>query len=178
MSFMYKRLFPAICLCLGFLFPAAAQERAEEANLKAAFIYNFTKYIDWDQADDSAGDFTIGILGPSSLTAPLQEIAGAKTVNNRKIVIRQFANPSEITYCNVLVIPAEIPFALSSVLEKTQRKMLTIAEQPGWGERGVDINLVIVNAKLKFEANLKSIAASGLHVSSQLLKLAKIVGNS
>src|ERR1044071_4933258 len=66
---------------------------AEEYALKAAFLYNFTKYIDW-QPDDSE-EFIIGVVGSSPLVKPITDIARTKTVKGKKIVIRQFSRASD-----------------------------------------------------------------------------------
>lgn len=161
----------SITLCGGVA--ALAQNKAEESSLKAAFVYNFTKYIDW--GIDDPEEFSIGIIGSSPVYKSLQEIAETKTVNNKKIVIRRFNSPAEITFCNILFIAANCDYSLSSVLNKVGRGTLTISERPGYAERGTAFNFVVVHDKLKFEANVKSIFAAGLKASSQLLKLAKIV---
>ena len=151
-----------------------AQRQEREANLKAVFIYNFTKYIEWDTTN-ADNIFTIGIIGSSPITESLLDIARMNTVDNKKIVIRHFTKPEEISYCNILFIPRKIPFSLESILDKVVRGMLTISEEDGYAKMGTAFNFVVNNDKLKFEANLRTISAEGLKASSQLLKLAKIV---
>ena len=151
-----------------------AQTQEQEANLKAVFIYNFTRYIDWDTSG-AENDFVIGVIGSSAVTGPLTEIAKTNTVKNKKIIIRHFSNPDEITPCNILFISANSSFPLSSILAKINKGTLTISEEAGYAEQGTAFNFVVVNDKLKFEANVKSINAAGLKASSQLLKLAIIV---
>ena len=154
-------------------FAAIAQSSAGESNLKAAFVYNFTKYIDW--GENEVADFSIGIIGTSPVENALQEIADTKTVDNKRIVIKHFDRPGDITFCNVLFISADNDFALAAILDEVKRGTLTVSEEPGFARRGTAFNFVVVNHKLKFEANVKSIFNAGLKASSQLLKLAKIV---
>ena len=105
----------------------------------------------------------------------MQEIAASKTVNDKKIIVKYFDSPDEITFCNILFISEKDPFSLSSVLAKVGKGTLTISEEPGLAAQGTAFNFVEVRDKLKFEANVKSISSAGLKASSQLLKLAKIV---
>jgi len=152
-----------------------SQTEAEEYNLKAAFIYNFTNFIDWGalQPDEP---FVIGIMGSSLIKEPLEEIARTKTVNNRKIIVREFSNPDEITSCNILFVSQKTPFSLEDILSKTtSKKILLISERSGYANQGACLNFVVANDRLKFEANLNAINALGLKVSSQLLKLAILV---
>lgn len=151
-----------------------AQSREQESNLKAAFIYNFTRYVEWN---NNAGEteFIIGIMGSSLIDAPIQEIAKKNTVNNRRIVIRYFGKPEDIVYCHILFIPRNTATPLHLILNRVEKGVLTIGEEAGFGKMGTALNFVLDNDKLKFEANLKAINAAGLKVSSQLLKLAIII---
>ncbi len=153
---------------------AFAQDEERESNLKAAFIYNFTKYIDWDPATEQS-EFVIGVVGTSKIANALTELARVNLAKNKRIAIRFFNSPEEIQYCNILFISEKNSFPLQSVLSKATKGMLCISEQPGYAKEGTAFNFVQVNEKLKFEANLKAINAAGLKASSQLLKLAIIV---
>ena len=152
-----------------------AQTGEQEANLKAAFIYSFTRYIDWGAYDDNY-TFVIGVLGEDSpVLPPLHEIAKSKTINNKRIEIRIINKISELKDCKIVFISKECPFSLHAVLDHIPKGVLTISESDGYASLGTDFNFVIVNQRLKFEANLKAIASSGLKAGSQLLKLAIIV---
>ena len=152
---------------------ANCQTGNTDATLKAAFIFNFTKYIEWDNDNDNS--FIIGIVGPSGIDAPLTEIAKTSTVKNKNIVIKHFNSPDNIEYCNILFIPKAAPFSLLSILNRTSKGTLTISEEPGLAKLGTAFNFVLQNDRLKFEANLKTIYSANLKVSSQLLKLAIII---
>jgi hypothetical protein len=169
---MLKRFVYLLSIILSAASIVQAQE--QESILKAAFIYNFINYIDWNSGNESP-DFVIGILGASSVTKPLMQISQSKTVKNKKIVVRIFKRPEDISSCQILFIPQDLPFSLHAILEKVDKGVLTISEEPGYAEQGTAFNFVIQNDKLKFEANLKAINLAGLRAGSQLLKLAKIV---
>jgi hypothetical protein len=151
------------------------KNQAKEYNLKAAFIYNFTKYIEWKEATDQ-NEFIIGVIGSSPISDPLAEIVKSETVDNKKITIKRFTRPADISFCHILFISQNSSIPLDDILAKTTGKgILIISEQDGYAELGTAINFVIVNRKLKFEANVKAINAAGLTASSQLLKLAIII---
>ena len=151
------------------------KDQAKEYNLKAAFIYNFTRYIDWKESSDQ-NEFIIGVIGTSPINDPLAEIVKTEMVDNKKIIIKQFSKPADITFCHILFISEKSSIPLDDILAKTTGKgTLIISEKDGYAEQGTAINFVIVNRKLKFEANVKAINAAGLTASSQLLKLAIII---
>jgi hypothetical protein len=169
----------ATLLLLVFLFAGFTGNRqidkASEYNLKAAFIYNFTKYIEWKAAAGD-GDFTIGIFGASPINDPLVEIVKTEMVDGKKITLKHFSKPADISFCHILFISRNASASLEDILAKTAGKgMLIVSEQDGYAEEGAAINFVIVNRKLKFQANVKAINDAGLMASSQLLKLAIIV---
>jgi hypothetical protein len=154
---------------------ADSQTEAEEYKLKAAFVYNFTNFIDWGFSS-AEEPFIIGIIGPSLIKGALEEIAKTKNVRNKKIIILEFNSPEEIVNCNILFISQKTTFPLEAILSKTvSKKTLTISENNGYALQGCCINFVLRNDKLKFETNLNAINSAGLKVSSQLLKLAIVV---
>ena len=163
-------------LLFSLLKQGAIAQGKGEANLKAVFIYNFTRYIEWDStANTEKNNFVIGIIGFSPVNNALAEIARTNRVSNKRIVIRYYNKPEEIQDCHILFIPKGIPYSLASVLQRTGRGTLTVSEEPGFAKQGTALNFFIDNDKVKFEANLKALFLAGLKASSQLLKLAKIV---
>jgi hypothetical protein len=161
-----------ILLVWSFAANAKAQTEQEEAALKAVFIYNFTKYVDWDNIGN---EFIIGVIGSSPIENALNEIARTTTVKNRRIIIRHYATPEDIRFCQILFIAERSSYTLPSILNEVGRGVLTVSEVEGYSTQGTAFNFVIRNDKLKFEANLKAIDMAGLKASSQLLKLAIIV---
>ncbi|RYZ50696.1 MAG: YfiR family protein [Sphingobacteriales bacterium] len=153
---------------------STGQQPVQEVNLKAAFMYNFTRYITWEESTQS-NYFIFGVLGTTPMTEALKKIAGQYDVGNKNILVRNFSSLAEMSYCNILFIPAKTGYRMADIAEKLPRGVLTITEEPGMAARGSGFNFVVINDKLKFEVNLKTLYLSGIRVSSQLLKLAVIV---
>lgn len=160
-------------LCSGWG-SAMAQSGDRQADIKAVFIYNFTRYIDWNM-DAEGSDFVIGIIGSSPVSLALNEIARTSSVGKRRIVIQTYNKPEDIQYCNILFIPQKTTIPLQAILDKAGRGVLTVSEENGLAKKGTAFNFVMVNDKIKFETNLKAIDAAGLKAGSQLLKLAILV---
>lgn len=152
-----------------------AQTEAEESSLKAAFLYNFTHFIEWDD-DIFPNEFLIGVVGNSLIDEPLEEIAKTRKVNNKKIVVKYYKSATDVEKCNILFISKNCKTPLSEFLEKPElKKTLIVGEKEEFAQNGGGINFVIVDKKLKFEVNKKSLDDAGLKISSQLLKLAIII---
>ncbi len=152
----------------------ARAQSQQEANLKAVFLYNFTRYIEWND-EQNENEFVIGIVGPSLIEKPISEIARTNTVNNRRIVLKHFNKAEDISYCHMLFVSHNSAVPLQSVLDKAGKGTLIVTEESGYGRQGAAFNFIPVNDKIKFEANLKAINAAGVRVSSQLLRLATII---
>lgn len=150
-----------------------AQEEEQAANLKAVFIYNFTKYLEWPGRNE--GDFIIGIVGNSEISKPLRQIAETRTVSGHRIVLKTGVVPQDLPYCHILIIPSNSPYRLEDILQNVPQNTVTVGESPGYARMGTALNLLIVDNKLKFEANVNALNRNGVKASSQLLKLATIV---
>src|SRR4051812_37156731 len=124
-------------------------DQPQEYTIKAAFIYKFTNYIDWDSMIPG-NEFIIGVVGPSPIKNELAEIAKTKTVKDKKITVLQYNKPEEIGACHILFISEKSPAALDDILAKANNKgTLTISEKDGYAARGTDINFIVVDNKLK-----------------------------
>ena len=150
-------------------------EKGHEFELKATFIHHFTRYIQWPQAE-GLESFDIGILGQSEIAKPLEEIAKKKTVKNIKIAIKYLDNIDDLQECEIVFVPASRREELDRILRNIgDKNILTISDTNGFAQRGIAINFIIVQGKMKFELNTRAIERSGLIVSSQLQKLAILV---
>jgi hypothetical protein len=168
-------LFLAVTL-MGSISAPPLQSNLPEYNIKAAFLYRFTDYVDWPSNNDET--FNIGVLGESPIINYLNETTRGKRVKNKPIAIKKCENLNETTPCQILFIPYNATMSIETILSKIgNRQMLLITEQPGNASRGAHINFVIIESKLRFEVNLKSVTISGLKLSSQLLQHAIIVGD-
>ncbi|MFC1726317.1 YfiR family protein [candidate division KSB1 bacterium] len=141
-------------------------------NIKAAFIYNFSKYVSWPGTDNSE-TFNIGVIGENRLFPLLESIAEGKLANKKKILVKQFKNTEEIKDCHILLISQSENENLENILKRVGNKStLTVGDTEKYAEKGVVINFVIMSEKIKIELNMEAAERAGLKISSQLQKLA------
>jgi hypothetical protein len=162
----------------AFSFQKSSSKEIEEYNAKALFIYNFTKYIEWQDLDETS-DFNIGVYQKCDILEPLKVIAYSKKIQNKKINIHQFNDQTKELNCNILFISDNTSNdSYINLIKKTNRKnLLIISESKKIFQLGSSINFLIQNNKIKFEINLQAIEKADLKISSQLLKLAVKVRN-
>jgi hypothetical protein len=161
---------------LLFCTPASgvAETAVGEYSLKAAFIYNFSKFVEWpESAFKGKRDFCIATLGRAPLERELAALSG-KTVQGRSIVFHRLSSPEEALQCQVLFIGrSELP-KLEAILDTLKdQPVLTIAESDDFCRKGGMLALEKENGKIVFDVNYRETQRVRLKPNSQLLKLAR-----
>lgn len=161
-------------ICGGLAFTQVNPQNPEY-NLKAAFLYRFMEYIEWDGQEQS-GDLQIVVLGDSEIVRPLIEITRDKRINNRRVRVRQFYTPSDINKTDIIFVSKRYKFSVEAVMARVaEQQTLVISESTESFEQGTHINFMIHDNKLKFAVNLRNASRSGIRISSQLLQHAVII---
>jgi hypothetical protein len=111
-------------------------------------------------------------MGSSALDGAMETIAKTSLVKNKRIILKHFSSPEDISYCHILFIPRESQLSVKTVSEQVDKKVLIVSEKAGAARQGAAINFILIKDKLKFEISLGSLLAAELKASSQLLKLA------
>ncbi|MCC7014189.1 MAG: YfiR family protein [Planctomycetes bacterium] len=161
---------------------AAAQSSAQagqsEYQVKAAVLFKFVGYVKWPEKafKDASDPIVVAVVGPDPFGSLIDNAFKDKLVGGRKLVVKRFKTTADIERCHVLfVVDAESP-KLPQILEKTKgSQVLVVCETSGAAEKGASINLGIENKKMRFEINKEAAKRCELEISSELLKLAKIV---
>jgi hypothetical protein len=168
--------FSIILLLLCPCFTLAAQPAVEsEYRLKAAFLYNFAKYVTWPDTEKNGEKFIIGILGENPFGAELDIIQG-KMINDASIEIRQYESIEEARDCSILFIGPSERENISDITNELKRhRILTVSDTKGYAHMGVMINLYEDDNRLRFEINNRAAESAGLKISSHLLRLGKII---
>lgn len=146
------------------------------AKIKAVFIYNFTKYIEWP-SEHKGGEFTIAILGRNkALYDELNKMSQIKKIANQTFSIVSYNSVSEIKVPHILYIPSDSTEELAKAVEKLRGKStLIVTEKPGMARKGAGINFVIIGNRQKFELNKSNVEKHNLKVASTLENLAVLV---
>ena len=148
-----------------------------EHRVKAAFLYNFTKYIEWPAASGTSNQpFRIGILGQDPISNEAEQLAG-KTVGRRRMIIQRFPVWNrDAAACDILFISETHKNQVEEVIRRVDGlPVLTVGDTPAYARRGVMINFFMVDNKVRFTINLDKAKAAGFSISSRLLKLASVL---
>jgi hypothetical protein len=155
----------------------ARGEQAPEYAVKAAFLYNFAKFVEWpaDAFTGPASPIVLFVYGVDPFGDALKSLKG-KTANGRPIVVRYAANLGELERCHLLFVSASSMALLPKILQATKSwSVLTVGDVDGFARDGGTINLVNEEQRIGIEINMEAAQRSRLIISSKLLALAKIV---
>ena len=166
---LWTRSFAAALCFLG-----AAPARAEsEATVKAAYLLNFAKLVDWPASafQGAQGALVIGVVGRDAVGDELAR-AGA-SANGRKIEVRRVAagDAGALAGCHLVFVPGSGGEGVIGAVQG--RPVLVVGEAENFARRGGALGFVKEGGTVKFEANPKAAARNGLIVSAKLLRVAR-----
>jgi len=154
--------------------PEVAAQTPDEYRVKAAFILNFARFVEWP-ADSygESGVLVVGIIGDNPFGGALDQLDG-KTVNGRRISIRKLKLGDYLKGCQILFVSSSERNRLGKVLEEVRgASVLTIGDLPQFNQAGGVIRFVIHNNKVQFEINAGAARQERLKISSKLMALSK-----
>ncbi|MBI5427168.1 MAG: YfiR family protein [Nitrospinae bacterium] len=157
---------------------APAQESSDrEYAIKAAFIYNFVKFVKWPERElHPPGNLTLCVTGADPFGPALEKLAEKSKTTENKLIVQRGVNPDGAAQCHLVFVGGPDGVHLERVLDAVKGKpVLTVGDSPGLAQKGVLINFFIEDNKVRFEINVGAARRSGLVVSSELLNLARIV---
>lgn len=171
-----RRFFHALALAagLGLLAAAARAEISKAYEIKAAYLYNFAKFVEWpaDRFASPDSPIVIGVVGKNPFGDELAATVQGRKVNGRDAVVVAVASKEQLGSVHVLFVPAgeESQVDLSGA-----KGLLIVGESERCAEQGGMITFVPAADKIRFTINLVNAEQAGLKISVQLLKLASSV---
>jgi hypothetical protein len=156
----------------------AAPAVSREFEVKAVFLFNFAQFVEWqkDAFPDASAPLVIGILGSDPFGAYLDEAVRGEKVNDRAIVIRRFSSVGDVGTCHILYISQSEAPRLGDILAALKgRSILTVSDMDQFSRDGGMIRFVMENNKVRLRINNDAARASGLRISSKLLRPSEVV---
>jgi hypothetical protein len=178
--FMRFRTTSLLGLSLIWLMLVSGDGRAQnsaptEYQIKAAFLFNFARFIQWPPKAlaEATSPLVIGVLGENPFHDDLERTMRGKSVDEHPLVVKEFHALAEATNCQILFISTSEKTRLPQILKSIKgSSVLTVGEMDHFTETGGMINFVMEGAKIRFQINNDAAANEGLKISSKLLALA------
>ena len=155
-----------------------ASAALSEHRVKAVFLFNFSRFVEWPPSAFTAADapFVIGVFGRDPFGSDLDDVARGETVNGRQLLVKRVRTVEEAAACQILFIPQSERANLDEILTALARSnTLTVSDLDGAARHGAMIRLVTDHDKVRLRINVESARAAGLTISSKLLRAAEIV---
>jgi hypothetical protein len=156
----------------------AADVRASEYQIKAAYLCKFATYIEWPtaSASDATVPVVIGVIASDAVAAEMATTLQGQSAGGRPIVVRRIDAHGRLDGLNILFIArthaARVPEALAAL---QGRPVLTVTESDAPGDLSSMVNFIVIDDKVKFDVALPLVVHSGLKISSRLLAVAHVV---
>ncbi|ACN17574.1 hypothetical protein HRM2_45180 [Desulforapulum autotrophicum HRM2] len=177
-----RHLLLLLTLTLAFCWstPGNTAEKPSEYKIKAAYLYNFAKFIRWPDSafTDDKAPLVIGVFGKNPFNGNLAPL-GTRSVGKHPIKIIEFKTLNEIGKCHLLFIGKSESHGLKTLLNTLKtRPIVTIGEHKAFSARGGVIQFISVRNRLRFVINLNTAKENEIQIDAQLLSLAtEIIGD-
>ena len=161
----------AIAACAALAHADAKVDQEHE--VKAAFIANFIKFIDWPDLGAPGSKFVVGVYGADDYDQTIDNALANKTIDGHPIVVMQLHSDAEIKNCRMVVSGATSEDRINHLeqLCGTSGTVL-VGEGDEFAKDGGTISLLVINSQIRFDVNLDSAKKIGVNISSKLLYLA------
>jgi hypothetical protein len=170
------RLLGLVVQILFFGTAAGHGATASQTEVKAAFLYNFAKFVEWpaEAFSSETAPIQLGVFGDEDFAAKLGSLLNDKKAHGRFFDVKVFSNPQEAKNFQMVFVAASEAKRAAQVLEAARKSpVLTIGESEQFLDSGGMINFVFEEAQLRFEVNPESADKAKIEISSKLLRLAK-----
>ncbi len=162
-------LFVLLCCCT---FSSHAQNPTAN-QIKAVFLYNFSKFITWPSNPPANTPFVIGILGANPFGNYLEQVVEDESVGNQQIVVQYYNSVTDIKACHILYINKSNAADIAKSLG--ERSILTVGEGDEFATSGGIVRFYFDNNKIRLRINQRHAKAANLQVSSKLLRIADVI---
>jgi hypothetical protein len=150
----------------------------EEYKVKAVFLYNFARFVEWpaDAFPQADSPFIIGVLGEDPFGPYLDETVRGEKVNERSLITIRYEKAGDIENCHILFISKSLTEKQEGILSAIKgKKILTVGDVSGFTKNGGMIRFLNEDNRIKILINLEAVKSEELVISSKLLRIAKIV---
>jgi hypothetical protein len=175
------------CLALTIIFWAvvssahhahAQAEGVGEYQVKAAFLYNFAKFVEWPDAPSTNGrdPILLCVAGHDPFGKILEQSILGKTANGHPFLIKLFKKDEDASGCHILFTDSSDETYIRSLFDRLRgSSVLTVGETEGFLRLGGIVNFTLEENKVRFEINVDAAERARLKISSKLLSVAKVV---
>jgi YfiR/HmsC-like len=166
-------------IAIGYvIFLAAAQGQVQEYHVKAAFLYNLVKFVEWPAPSfhSSTSPMIICVLGRDPFAGALTETVEGKMLGGRGLLVQPIPDAQRANHCQIVFVSSSEQKRFPLILRDLKANgILTVGDTEGFASQGGVVNFKLEGGMVRFEINLDAAKEKNLRISSKLLSLAQIV---
>jgi hypothetical protein len=154
----------------------AAGPAVDEYRVKAAFLLNFARFIEWPATAFKSADepISVCVLGKNPFGSALEDAVRGKAVGGRSFVVRQVSSAQEANPCHILFVEVSKQSQLRQLFEDLKGfSILTVGDTEDFTANGGVITFKLKDARVRFEIAVGAAERANLRISSKLLSLAE-----
>ncbi len=155
---------------------AAAQGQSIEYDVKAAFLINFARYVEWPPGARRGQSFGLCVLEPDPFGPRLEAVVAGESWSGRAISVHRLPDTQDLHNCHLLYVPAGAIRTFRAAMPAiASQPILTVGESEDFADAGGMIEMIVDHNKVRFAISQRAAEAAGLRISSRLLRLAREV---
>ena len=178
-SFSFSSIACIVLVLVAAPAPLHAQRKFDEREIKATFLFNFAQFVEWPAASfaDPRAPLVIGVLGDDPFDTVLDAVIRGEVIKYRPLVVTRFRRAEDIGTCHILFVSSSESLRYTHIFEALQRRaILTVGDTDGFATSGGMIRFITEKSHVRLRINLGVARDAGLTISSQLLRVAEVVG--
>lgn len=165
----------------GLSASSAEASAVSAVQVKAAYLYNFTLFVEWPQGSFSSPEepITVCVLGDGQMADVLDATLKDKKSKGRSFLVKSSKWPQDLKQCHIVFVgPGAAKDPEKILRDFSAARALVVADMPGAAGQGAAINFFRDGERIRFEINLAEARKGGFTISSRMLQLARIVGTA
>jgi hypothetical protein len=153
-----------------------SQDQLEINRIKSAYLYNFLKYVNFNQSEISQPlEYSVCVLGADPFGSALDAMSG-RTAKGIEVKVKRVKDLAEATACHIVYVSQSEKNNLSLILKFLKnRSILTVSDIHNFAQNGGIIGFIGENRKIGIEINLTNARQSHIRISALLLEIARII---
>jgi hypothetical protein len=165
----------ALAIVINSVLPAQAPQPTEY-QVKAAYLVNFPKFVEWPASAARSESFNICVLGQDPFGEALDSAVAGETIHSSPVAAKRISKPQDALNCRVLFVSSSEDSQWNEILTALKTSsVLTVSDMREFTDRGGIVQFILDGNRVRFQINLAATEPSGLKLSSELLKLAVTV---
>jgi hypothetical protein len=166
----------ALALCFGSFGARADESASVEYKIKAAYLLNFTKFVEWptNRFPTPTTPIRVGVLGKDPFGSDLERTMTGRVIDGRKFEIVRVEEPEAVVNCHIVFISSSERRRVAEIVEILNKtNVLTVGEHEQFLEQGGIVRFFLHEDTVRFDINARAAERAGLRISSKLMQIAK-----